>query len=73
VTNFAPCFKEITFDETSYLFVGNYFRRHGRVEKFIASDTYHQFVGTFCQYFIKILNTNLNMGTARHPQTYSLA
>jgi hypothetical protein len=71
MAHFFPCHKEITAEESCELFIDNCYRLHG-VPEVIVSDRDPKFVGKFRQSFMKKLNTNLNMSTARHPRTDGL-
>ena len=71
MAHFVPCHKEITGEETTYLFIDNCYRLHGR-SKVIVSDRDPRFVGKIWQSFMRKLNTKLSMSTARHLQTDSL-
>jgi hypothetical protein len=65
MTYFVPCHKEITIRETVDLIIDNCYKLHG-IPKVIACDRDPRFVGKMWQYFMWILNTKLNMSTARH-------
>jgi hypothetical protein len=52
MAHFVPCHKEITAEETSYLFIDNCYKLHG-VLKVIVSDRDPRFVGKFWQSFHK--------------------
>ena len=57
--------------ESADLFISNCYNLHD-VPKVIVSDKDTKFVGKFWQSFMGMLNTKLNMSTARHPRTDSL-
>jgi transposase InsO family protein len=71
MAHFVPYRKEITVKETGDLFIDNCYKLHG-VPKVIVSDRDPRFVSKFWQSFIRKLNTQLNMSTARHRQTDGL-
>jgi len=60
MAHFVQCHKEITAEESSELFIDNYYRLHG-VPKVIVSDRDSNFVGRWWQCFMRKLNTKLNM------------
>ena len=71
MAHFVPCHKEITSEESTYLFIDHCYRLHG-VPRVIVSDRDPKFVGNLWQTFMGKLNTKLNMSTARHPRTDGL-
>jgi hypothetical protein len=71
IANFVPIHKEIRAKENVDLFIDNYHKLYG-VLKVIVFDRHPRFFGKFRQSFMRKLNTNLNMSTARHPQTDGL-
>jgi hypothetical protein len=71
MAHFVPCHKEITTEDIVDLFIDNCYKLHV-VPKVIVSYMDPRFVGKFWQSFMRKLNTNLNMSTARHPQTHGL-
>jgi hypothetical protein len=71
MAHFVPCHKEITYEETTDLFIDNCYRLHG-VPKVIVSDRDPRFVDKLWQSSMRRVNTKLNMSTARHPQTDGL-
>jgi len=72
MSHFMPCHKEITVEETFNLFIDKCCNLHG-IPKVVVSDMDPRIVGKFWQSSMTKLNTNLNMSTARHPQTDGLA
>jgi hypothetical protein len=68
MAHFVPCHKEINEEESTDLFISNFYRLHG-VPNVIASDRDPKFVGKFWQSLMGKLNTKLNMSTVRHPRT----
>ena len=71
MAHFVPCHKEITAEESAYLFIDHCHRLHG-VLRVIVSDRDPKFVEKFWQTFMGKLNTKLNMSTPRHPRTDDL-
>jgi hypothetical protein len=72
MADFVPCHKEITTRDTADLFIDNCYKLQG-VHRVIVFDKDPRFFCTFWQTFMRKMNTNLNMSTARHPQTDGLA
>jgi len=71
MAHFVPCHKEVTSEKTADLFIENCYKLHA-VPKVIVSDRDPRIVGKFWLYFMRKLNTKLNMSTSRHPQTNGL-
>jgi hypothetical protein len=71
MAHFVPCHKEITSNESTYLFINHCFRLHG-VPRVVVSKRDPKFIGKFRPTFMGKLNTKLNMSTARHPRSDSL-
>ena len=68
MAHFVPCNKEKTTEETDDLFIDNgYYKLHG-VPKVILSDRNPRFVAQFWHYFMRTLNTKINVSAARHPR-----
>ena len=71
MARFVPCHKEITSEESTYVFINHCYRLHG-VPRVIVSDKDPKFVGKLWRTFKGKLNSKLNMSTSRHPRTDDL-
>jgi hypothetical protein len=71
MAHFVPCHKDITTEESSELFINNYYRLHD-VPKVIVLDRDPKFAGKCLQSVMRKLNTKHNTSTARHPRTDGL-
>lgn len=72
MVHILPCKKTITGEGTARLFIDNIFRLHG-MPKAIVSDRDARFMSAFWQELMRLLDTDLLMSTAMHPQTDGLA
>jgi calcineurin-like phosphoesterase family protein len=64
----CPCAKTITWEETATLLRDNFFKRFGLPDKIIL-DRDPRFAAHAFQKLLKLLNINLNLTTAYHPQS----
>ena len=67
MAHFAPCKKTITGEETVKLFIDNIYRYHG-LPNDIVSNRGPQFVSKFWQSLFKILQVEIKLSLAFHPQ-----
>uniref|UniRef100_A0A670JY26 Gypsy retrotransposon integrase-like protein 1 n=1 Tax=Podarcis muralis TaxID=64176 RepID=A0A670JY26_PODMU len=68
MAHFIPCAKVATAEQTAKLFIDHVFRVHG-LPRSILSDRGRQFISSFWQKLLGILNVKINLASARHPQT----
>ena len=68
MVHFAACTKEVSAPEYARLFVDHVFRLHGLPEV-IISDRDPRFTNKFWKHLFALLGTDLQFGTAYHPQT----
>lgn len=68
MAHFIPCTSSISAPETANLFLSNVFRLHG-MPKDIVSDRGPQFVSQFWKHFFKLMQVNINLSSAYHPQS----
>ena len=65
--DFIPCNKIITGEETARLFINNIYKIHGLAND-IISDHGTQFLFKFWQSLFKILQVEIKLSLAYHPQ-----
>ena len=68
MAHFVPCKKTIIGEDTAKLFIDNICRYHGLLDE-IISDRGPQFVFKFWQSLFKILQVEIKLSLAFHPQT----
>ena len=68
MAHFVPCKKTITNEDMTKLFIDNIYRYHGLPDD-IVSDRGPQFVSKFWQSLFKILQVEIKLSSAFHPQT----
>ena len=66
--HFVACPRAVSAEETARLFVDNVFKLHG-VPSRVVSDRGRQFTSRFWRKLMELLGVELNLSTARHPQT----
>ena len=64
----APCSMSVDAKKSARLFMDHVFRHHG-MPKRLVSDRDPRFTGTFWKEVFRLLGTQLNMSTARHPES----
>ena len=68
MAHFVPCNKTVTGKETARLFIDNVYKYHGLSDD-IISDRGTQFTSKFWQSLFKILQVEIKLSSAYHPQT----
>ena len=68
MTHFVLCKKTITSEDTAKLFIDNIYQYHGLLDD-IVSDRGLQFVSKFWQSLFKVLQVEIKLSSAFHPQT----
>ena len=68
MAHFVPCNKIVTSEETARLFIDNVFKYHGLPDDIIF-DRGTQFTSKFWQSLFKILQVEIKLSSAYHPQT----
>ena len=67
MAHFVPCNKTVTGEETARLFIDNVYKYHGLPDD-IISDRCTQFTSKFWQSLFKILQVEIKLSSAYHPQ-----
>ena len=67
MAHFVPCKKTITSEDKAKLFIDNIYRYHGLLDG-IVFDRGPQFVSKFWQSMFKILQVEIKLSSAFHPQ-----
>ena len=68
MAHFVPCNKIVTGEEIARLFIDNVYKYHGLPDD-IISDRGTQFTSKFWQSLFKILQVEIKLSSAYHPQT----
>ena len=68
MAHFVPCNKTVTGKETARLFIDNVYKYHGLPDD-IISDRGTQLTPKFWQSLFKILQVEIKLSSAYHPQT----
>ena len=68
MAHFVPCNKTMTGEETALLFIDNVYKYHGLSDDIIF-DRGIQFTSKFWQSLFKILQVEIKLSSAYHPQT----
>ena len=68
MTHFVSCNKTVTGEEIARLFIDNVYKYHGLPDD-IISDRRTQFTSKFWQSLFKILQVEIKLSSAYHPQT----
>ena len=68
MAHFVPCNKTVTGEETARLFIDTVYKYHGLPDD-IISDRGTQFTSKFWQSLFKILQVEIKLSSAYHPQT----
>ena len=68
MAHFVSCNKTVIGEETARLFIDNMYKYHGLPDD-IISDRGTQFTSKFWQSLFKILQVEIKLSSAYHPQT----
>ena len=68
MAHFVPCNKIVTGEETARLFIDSVYKYHGLLDDIIC-DRGTQFTSKFWQSLFKILQVEIKLFSAYHPQT----